>query len=362
MPDVIVIGGGVMGLATARELRRRGRSVTLLDRARPGHAASWASAGIVPSPSGNPTDPGFQLQALSYRLWPSLAHELVEETGLDPEFRENGCLIPALGEGEAADLRRAVRLGAVPDGKFLTGAELREAEPVLGPDVVAAVWKPGGNVENRRLCRALEMSCLQRGVEVRAGSEARAIVSEGDRVVGVDLLGERLTADVVVVAAGAWSGALPGCRPIVPVVPQRGQILALDRAGVTLRQVILTPDDPYLVPRADGRIVVGATRELAGWDPAYTASGVAGLLTQAIRLTPALQNCPIHEIWTGFRPLCLDGFPIVGPGAARGLFYVTGHGPSGIGPLPGTIALLLALTEGESPPIPDAPFSPMRFV
>jgi glycine/D-amino acid oxidase-like deaminating enzyme len=100
---------------------------------------------------------------------------------------------------------------------------------------------------------------------------------------------------------------------------------------------------------------------MAGWDPAYTASGVAWLLSEAIRLAPALQHCPIHEIWTGFRPLCGDGMPIVGAGEVGGLFYATGHGPSGIGPAPGTIALLAALMAGEPPPIPAEPFSPLRF-
>src|SRR5439155_18669033 len=132
----------------------------------------------------------------------------------------------------------------------------------------------------------------------------------------------------------------PGCRPVVSVVPQRGQILALDRGDVFLRHVILTPGDPYLVPRADGRIVIGATRELAGWDASTTAGGIAWLLASAIRIVPALSDCSIHETWTGFRPLSPDGIPVIGPGAANGIYFATGHGPSGIGPLPGTVALL----------------------
>lgn len=361
MPDVLIVGGGVMGLAAARELRRRGHAVTLFDRSQLGHAASWASAGIVPSASGDPTDPDYQLQDLSYRLWPGFSRDLADETGMDPEFRENGCLIPALDDHDAEALHQAVHVGYLPGGKFLTRADLRDAEPALGPSVVAGAWKPGGNVENRRLCKVLELSCRQSGVTVRPGAEVRGILVQGDRVVGVDLVDERVSAETVVVAAGAWTGNLPGCHPIVPVVPQRGQILALDRAGVVLRNVILAPDDPYLVPRADGRIVVGATREMAGWDPAYTAGGVASLLTRAIRLVPSLQASPIHEIWTGFRPLSRDGVPIIGPGEARGLYFATGHGPSGIGPLPGTIALLISLIEGETPPIEPEPFSPLRF-
>jgi glycine oxidase len=361
MPDVVVIGGGAVGLAAARELRRRGRSVTLLERAQPGRAASWASAGIVGAPTGPETEPGFRLQELSRRLWPAFAAELQAESGLDPEYRETGCLIPALDARDAPGLRQALRGGYVKDGRFLEGAELRDAEPALGPAVVAALWKPGGNVENRRLCKALEISARRLGVEVRTGAEVRAIALAGDQATGVELVGETIAADLVIVAAGAWTGALPGCRPVVPVVPQRGQILALDRGAVNLRHVILTPDDPYLVPRADGRIVIGATRELAGWDSGITAGGIAWLLSAAIQIAPPLHDCPIHEIWTGFRPLSPDGVPIIGPGAARGLYFATGHGPSGIGPLPGTIALLAALIDGEPPPIPADAFSPLRF-
>ncbi len=361
MSDAIVIGGGVMGLATARELRRRGRSVTLLERAQPGRAASWASAGIVSDPIGSGDEPDFLLEQLSRRLWPDFAEELHEESGLDPELRETGCLIPAFDAGAARDLERVVRARLIPGGKLLRGAELREAEPALGPAVVAGCWRPGGNVENRRVCKALEISARRAGVEIVTGAEVRGLIVEGDRVVGARLVDGSRLAEHVIVAAGAWSSQIEGCRPVVPVVPQRGQILAVDRGAVSLRQVILTPNDPYLVPRADGRIVVGATRELAGWDPAPTAGGIAHLLARAIEVVPALASCSIDQIWTGFRPLSPDGVPIVGPGALEGLWFVTGHGPSGIGPLPGTIALLAALLFDEDPPIPPEPFSPLRF-
>jgi glycine oxidase len=335
--------------------------VTLLERGQPGRAASWASAGIVGAPTGPQTEPGFQLQALSRRLWPGFARELAAESGLDPEYREMGCLIPALDDKQAAELERAIRFGMIPNGHVLQGAELREAEPSLGPAIVAAAWRPGGNVENRRLCRALEISIRQNGVDVRTGAEVRAIRASHDRVTGVELADGFLPAGTVVVAAGAWSGALPGCRPVVPVQPQRGQILALDRGPVVLNHVILTPDDPYLVPRADGRIVVGATRDFAGWDPSITAGGISWLLGAAIDVLPALSDCIIYEIWTGFRPISGDGTPIIGRGALDGLFFATGHGASGIGPLPGTVDLLAALVVGGDPPIPPELFSPLRF-
>jgi glycine/D-amino acid oxidase-like deaminating enzyme len=165
-----------------------------------------------------------------------------------------------------------------------------------------------------------------------------------------------------VLAAGAWSGVIDGVHPRPPVRPQKGQILALEQTRVGVQRVLLTPGDPYFVPRCDGRLVVGATREEAGWDASLTAGGVAWLLERAMAVVPRLRECPIAELWTGFRPLSADGLPLIGPGALRGLFFLTGHGPSGISPLPGSVALLAALMTGEPAPIAPEPFSPLRFL
>jgi glycine oxidase len=361
MPDVVVIGGGAMGLAAARELRGRGLSVTLVERGQPGRAASWAAAGIVSAPIGADADPSFPLAELSYRLWPEFAAALEDETGLDPEFRLPGCLIAAFAPDDIPALRRLQRQGGLEEEAFLEGEALRAAEPALGPAVLAALRKPGGNVENRRLCQALELAARRRGVEFRCGREVRAIRVDGDRVAGVELADGVLAAERVLVAAGAWTGALAGCHPAIPVHPQRGQVLALDAGNVRLRHVIMASDNRYLVPRADGRIVVAATREEAGWDPSLTAGGVAWLLNSALEVAPTLAGCTIRDMWTGFRPISPDGVPIIGPGTVRGLSFATGHGPSGIGQLPGTIALLQALLFDEPPPIPGGPYSPVRF-
>src|SRR5262249_50117183 len=186
------------------------------------------------------------------------------------------------------------------------------------------------------------------------------VTSRGGRVTGVESEEGAIGADVVVLAAGSWSGRIPGVSPVVPVVPQRGQILALQAPG-KLRRVILREDDPYLVPRVDGRVVVGATREFAGYDRSITAGGIAWLLASAIEMVPDFAGAPIAEIWTGFRPVSADGLPIIGKADLDGLFYCTGHGPSGIGPAPGTAALLGARVLGQSPPIPPDPFRPQRF-
>jgi glycine oxidase len=359
MPEAIVIGGGVMGLASARELRRRGFGVTLLERGQPGRAASWASAGIIGATLRDERHPAFELRQVSRRLWPAFAEAIEAESGLDPEYRETGCLQLATDDTELHRVRRAGE--ADPDATYLSGADLRELEPALGPHLPGGLLVAGGNVDNRRLCRALELAIRRAGVKVQTGVEVRALATSGGRVAGVRTAAEQLSADLVVLAAGAWSSTIDNVQPRPPVAPQRGQILALDQTRVGLQHVLLTLGDPYFVPRSDGRLVVGATREEAGWDASLTAGGITWLLNRAIAVVPALQDCPILELWTGFRPLSEDGLPLIGRGALDGLFFLTGHGPSGIAPLPGSVALLMASIEDAPPPVAPAPFDPLRF-
>jgi glycine oxidase len=362
MPEALVVGGGLIGLLCARELRKGGMDVTVLDRDQPGRQASWASAGIVTPRIPSSRTPGALLNNLSVQLWPTLAAELRDETGMDVEYRENGCLVPALDEEMARRLREELPFlrDAGVECELVEGAALRAAEPALGPSVLAGQILPGGNVENRRATRAAELALERAGGTVKSGSLVTGILEHGGRVLGVRTIEGDLGADVVVLAAGSWSGRIPGASPPVPVVPQRGQILALQAPG-QLHRVILKEDDPYLVPRVDGRVIVGATREFAGYDRATTAGGVAWLLNSAIEMVPAFAGAPIAEIWTGFRPYSVDGLPIIGRADPEGLYYATGHGPSGIGPAPGTAALLAALILGHEPPIPPGPFRPQRF-
>jgi glycine oxidase len=353
-----------MGLGAARELRRRGYGVTLVERGEPGRAASWASAGIVGARAPWSHSATGRLQTLSAELWPKLAEALRDESGMDVEYRQTGVLYPALSEDQAERMRfetaAARRAGLA--FEFVEGTALRQAEPSLGPAVVAAQLGPGGNVENRRAVRALELACRRAGVEVRSGAPVAAVTSLGGEATGVRTLeGEVVAADAVVLAAGSWSGQIAGVDPPVPVVPQRGQILALGSGDVPLVRTVLKADDPYLVPRADGRIVVGATREFVGYDRRLTAGGIAWLLASAIEMVPSLAQAEIAEMWTGFRPVSADGLPIIGRASIAGLYYATGHGPSGVGPAPGTAALLTALLLGREPPIPAEEFSPLRF-
>lgn len=363
MTDAIVVGGGVIGLLCARELRRKGLGVTLLERERPGRQASWASAGILTAAAPGDDSPDGNLKRHSMDRYPGLVAELREESGVDAELTWHGHLVPAFSEREADALQLAGeyerRLGL--ETELVTGASVQKVEPALGPAVVAAQLRPGGQIDNRRLCRALELAERRAGVQMVYGAAVSEVLEERGRVVGARTVAGDFHAPIVVNAAGSWSGQLRGSEPTAAVAPQRGEILALDQVAVGLRRVVTKPGDPYLVPRADGRLIVGATRRYVGYDASFTAGGLAWLLAEAIAMVPALAEAPVHELWTGFRPNSADGLPLIGAGSPAGLFLATGHGPSGIAPAPATARLLAALVVGESPPIPAAPFDPMRF-
>ncbi|HEY8477382.1 MAG TPA: glycine oxidase ThiO [Chloroflexota bacterium] len=365
MDDVVVVGGGVIGLSIARALRQDGWAVTVLERGRAGHEASWASAGIVPAPAMTAAtpDPYEQLEALSARLYPELVAELRDETGLDVEYTQDGWLVPASSAEEAAAVEASVRLDRARGlaSEFVAGPALRAEEPALAAGVVAAKLSPGGHVENRRLVRALELAVRQQGVRVVSGAAVVEVLHEGGRVRGVRTLLGDVPASAVVLAAGSWSGQIRGTMLDLPVVPQRGQILAVWRGALEFRRVILAPGDPYLVPRRDGRVIVGATRELVGYDPSLTVEGVGWLLSSAERLVPGVRSASIAEMWTGFRPFSPDGRPVIGRGRLDGLYYATGHGANGITLAPGTARVVASMLRGEAPPVPVDAFSPLRF-
>ena len=363
MSHGLIIGAGIIGLLIARELRKAGFEVTVLDRDQPGRQASWASAGIISARVPRALTPHRILHNLSVELWPTLAAELREETGMDVEYRENGCLIPAFDDETARILKndiaglRAMGLAA----EYVDGAALREAEPSLGPAVIGAQLLPGGNVENRRAVQAAALSAERAGVRIVTGAQATEIIVRGNRAIGVRTSDTTMEADIVVIAAGSWSGRLAGIEHHLPIEPSRGQILSLRANASAPRRVVLKENDPYLVPRVDGRLIVGATRERAGYDRSLTAGGVAWLLSSAIDMIPGLAAAPIVEMWTGFRPISPDGLPLIGPYAMENLYAATGHGASGVGPAPGTAALLTAIILGNPTPILAQPYRPDRF-
>jgi glycine oxidase len=360
MADAVIIGGGVIGLLCARELRQRGLDVTLVERDQPGRQASWASAGILSGTHPLENDPAATLKRRSRELYPNLVADLTEESGINPEMTYNGNVVPVFNDEQARRFQEAARTD--PESELVSGAALREAEPALGPSVQAGLLRPGGQIDNRRLCRSLEVANRRAGITQVSGAAVTEVLRSGDRVRGVRTHGGTFEAPIVINAAGSWSRQIPGCDPPIPVVPQRGEILALDQSAVGLKRVVTKEPDPYLVPRADGRLVIGATRKFVGFNSSFTAGGVHWLLSEAIGMVPSLAEAPIVEIWTGFRPVSLDGLPAIGAGLLEGLYYATGHGPSGIAPAPASAELLADLVTGTTPKIPAEPFDPLRFV
>jgi glycine oxidase len=360
----------VIGLAIAWRLAEAGCQVTVYDRGEAARGASWAAAGMLAA--AVETEPGEEaLLALtleSQRLWPEFCRALETASGISVEYRGEGTLVLALNRDDAENLRHSFtfQTGLGLPLEWLNGAEARRREPHLKPGIAAAVFSPHDHqVENRRLGRALVVACRNAGVELLEHCRVHEAVIERGRVIGVETGRGRDLADVTILAAGAWSREIGGVPPahLPPVRPIKGQMLALamDRETPLIRHVIWLPGGGYLVPRHDGRLVVGGTVEERGFDEALTAGGMLALIEAAWRALPAIEDLPIAETWVGFRPGSRDDAPVLGPSAIDGLVIATGHHRNGILLTPVTArAISLYVLTGR---LPDglSPFSPQRF-
>jgi glycine oxidase len=366
-PSVAVIGGGIIGCATAADLAKRGCRVTLLERASPGAEASSAAAGLL-APLGPSPEPGpfHRLAIESWRLYPRVASELRDLTGVDIEHMTAGTLYPlhTPREIEAARLRRTWPLAVEFGIEVVEGSELRALEPALSKDVSAALLIRGDHwVNNQRLVTAYAAAAAARGVTVRTGAEVSRILIEGGRARGVLVDGEAIHADAVLLAAGAWSGALAtsiGLR--LPVAPVRGQMLAVSNVPPLITRVV-HGDDIYVVPRPSGEVLIGATVEHAGFLRAVTPDGLGSLIAAAVALVTEIGRRPVTRSWCGFRPWVPDGQPVLGPWPdVAGLFAATAHYRNGILMAPITAALLTrCIVDGETP-ASITPFLPSRFL
>ena len=336
-PNVAIIGAGAIGLAIAWRLADAGCPVNLFERGAAGRGASWAAAGMLAA--GVETEPGEEtllgLTRLSQKRWPDFARALEAASAIDIGYRDEGTLVVALTRDDAEQLhsQAAFQRGCGIALDWLDGDAARRREPHLSPRAVGALYSPlDHQVDNRRLVTALLAAIRTIGVALHEHCEA-AIDIAGGRAIGVQAGDRRVAADIVIVCAGAWSRTVPGLPPAArpPVRPIKGQMLALrmDPAAPLIRHVVWMPKG-YLVPRRDGRLLVGATVEERGFDDAITAGGVYGLLDAAWRTVPAIEELPIDEIWTGFRPGSRDDAPILGPSPIDGLVFATGHHRNGI--------------------------------
>jgi len=366
MHDVIVAGGGVIGLAVARELAGRGRSVLVIDSGASGAAASASSAAagmLSPLSEAGESNPFFQLCMASLRIYRTWTDHLREESGIDPEYACPGLLYLASSAAAAAALQR--RRDWQRDAGFAVEwappAEVRRIEPLLTlPAAGALLMRDEHHVTPRRLLSALRTSCIARNVEIQTGFRVHEILVSGNRVEGVRAGSERILGGAVVVSSGAWSSEIAGLQPRIPVYPRKGQILSLAAPGRSFRRMIRW-EHAYFVPRKDGVLIVGATDEDAGFDASLTPAGVGGLLAAAQQISSHTAAFPILEMWTGFRPATPDGLPLIGRAELEQLFYATGHYRNGILLAPITASIVADLMEGREPEVPLGPYSPFRF-
>lgn len=361
---MIVVGGGVIGLSAAWRMAQRGLRVVVLERGKPGGSTSSVAAGMVaPIAEADPAErPLLELGIASARAYPEFVAELEALTGADAGYLRCGTLMVGRDrdEAEALDHELAIRRRLGLDAERLRPSQARALEPALAPTLRAALeFAEDHVIDPRRLCAALVDAVRRSGAELRPDAEVAA-VEIGDGVVLGD--GERVRAPRVLVAAGVWSAAIPGIpdEATVPIRPVKGQILRLhDPAGPGLLTRVLRMPTAYVVPRGDGRYVLGATMEERGFDTTVTAGAVFELLRDASELLPGLSELVIDELSAGLRPGTADNAPIIGPGAVDGLFWATGHYRHGILLAPVT-AELIAAAVSDGAAVPEE-FAAARF-
>jgi glycine oxidase len=369
--DVAVVGGGVIGLSVAWRAAQRGMRVIVLERAEPGGGASWVAAGMIaPISEARPKEQSLlRLSLESARAYPEFIAELSAASGRDPGYLGCGTLAAARDRDEAEALERELemRIGLGLPVRRLRPSEARRLEPGLAPAVRLALDVPDDHViEPHALTAALAEALVRAGGELRTGCEVCEVsVSDAGRVDGVRLAsGDGVRADQVVIAAGVWSSSLAGIPPDarVPLRPVKGQTLRMhDPAGPGLLTRVLRMSPGYVVPRGDGRYVLGATMEERGFDTTITAGAIFEQLRDAIELVPGIGEWVIDGLVAGLRPGTPDNAPVLGPGALDGLQWATGHYRHGILLAPITADVLAATLAGEDAPEIAAPFGASRF-
>lgn len=343
MSEILILGGGVIGLAIALELQLRGASVTVLSR-NFAQAASHAGAGML-APQAEQLPPGAMLDLClhSRALYPDWIHKLEDLTGQNTGYWQCGILAPRYSETTETS---AFCLSPSTCSEWLDRPTIHQQQPGLNPEVVGGCWYPqDAQVDNRALAKVLWTAVRDAGVDLREGVVVEQLLQHHQRVTSVQTSAGNWHAEHYILATGAWSQeVLP-----LPVYPRKGQILSvrvppietLGAEALPSLQTVLFGEEIYMVPRRDGRILLGATVEDVGFASGNTPAGIQTLLSAAIRLYPAVQNFPIQELWWGFRPATPDELPILGFGPCENLTLATGHYRNGILLAPVT-ALLLA--------------------
>jgi glycine oxidase len=365
-PDVLVVGGGVIGSLVALRLAKRGISVVVIDRGSPGGEASSAAAGILgPQMEAQGPGPLLDLALASRALYPNLVAELHDATGIDVGFDRSGVLSLALDERGQAELDESVRWQTACglSVERLSAREARLREPALSVAVKGAVEYPdGAMVDARALTRACVAAAASAGARFMSGRLVRRVLVSDGVARGVELDTERLAAGAVVVAAGSWAGLLEGAALPDAIRPVRGQIVALSAPTSMLTRVVTVHGRGYLVPRRDGTVLAGSTMENVGFGKAVTVDGMVRILSLATVLVGWLGEARVTDSWSGLRPDTPDHLPVLGESASvRGLLLATGHFRSGILLAPITGEAIAQLISTGSSSLDLAPFAVERF-
>lgn len=366
-PDVIVVGGGVIGTAIGFQLAKAGARVVVLERGAVGAESTGASAGMV-MPRGGPDSPPplALLSQESARLFPALAEELKERTGVDIGLRPAPVLDVAFNETEEHELRRQrpVPAGYETAARWLDPATAIDVEPALNPAIRGALYYTGDQqLLPRPFAQAMAYAAGALGATIREGVAVDRLLLEGDRVAGVAFGNESIRADEIVLATGSWSASW--AKPLdvaIPVRPIRGQMLSLQSFGPGLRAVI-SDAGGHLLSKPDGRIIAGTTVEDVGFDARPTVEGVMGILARVMRLAPRLSGAAVTASWAGLRPGTADELPMIGRiGQWRGVTLATGHYRNGILLAPITAELVTDLLLRRKPRVEVDAFDPGRFM
>ncbi|HUJ47371.1 MAG TPA: glycine oxidase ThiO [Rhizomicrobium sp.] len=358
---IVIVGAGVAGLSIGWRLAAAGAEVTILERAQPGRGATWASAGMISTTAetGESVRAEADFAKHSARMWPHFAREIEEASGIDVGYRVDGTLIVARSADEAAAL--SARAKGSPALEFLVPDGARALEPLLAPDILGALYDPDeAHVDNRALGIALTVAFRRAGGNLQTNEAVVRFDIYDGRVIGALTPFALHKADAFILAAGAWSGQIDGLPPeiVPPIVPVKGEMIALDPIGAALPKHVIWGNGVYLVPRR-GRLLVGATVSRDGFDSRPRAAAAQWLFDRAATVLPALTDWTLAEHWAGLRPGSPDDLPVLGRSAVENLFIASGQFRNGILFAPAIADLMFRLVmKGEAE---LESFSPLRF-
>jgi glycine oxidase len=356
--DAIIIGAGVIGLSLAIELRKKGLSVLVVERGEPGREASYAAAGML-ADVGDEFPPALKpLAQESARMYPEFVHEVEDESGLRVDLRDQGTIVFSCDRESSEDVEP------------LSPQRLKSLEPEISiplpsksgrggapSPAISAAYLHERSVDPRALVGAVLKAARHREVDISSGAEVKSLLVEGGRVTGVQTDKAKYAAAIVVNCAGAWAGAIAPFE--FPVKPVKGQMLSVVEAP-KIRHVIRS-EHVYLVPRSDGRLLIGSTLEDVGYNKQTDVSTLQHLFDAAVELVPGIGKSRRHEAWAGLRPATPDGMPILGETSISGYFVASGHFRDGILLAPATAAIISDVVTGKNSRHGLSPFSAARF-